>query len=167
MIVICRNSELAPKSVKFWTLITIDSENCDPRRLTPRQQLAYIARRAQSGGQLLSDFNKTDPLETNNRVMSEYGGMLNSTQDLINQDLLEIAASDDNNLPEDDIDKLIELAAEFAGEQSRVTDKKEDNEFSYLPSELCQYFQSVSCIQKTKLELLERDRSRRLAHCSR
>ena len=36
-------------SVKFWTLTTLESENCDPKRLTSRQQLAYIALRASKG----------------------------------------------------------------------------------------------------------------------
>jgi len=91
----------------MWTLITIDSENCDPKRLTPRQQLAYIAKRAgnnqtsqTSGSQLMSDFR---PSPAHRRHVLSDSHLLHSENDedgdegmdsggeLMNEDLREIA----------------------------------------------------------------------------
>lgn len=168
----------AAKSVKFWTLITIDSENCDPKRLTSRQQLAYIAKRAASSSQLMSDFQpKSGYQDDDEHVEPPCSMELDSIQEMINADLLEIAAEDSVGGPYSavtDFEELIGLAEEepadqlaFPGAESPSTEQAEQAQASplhnYLAYDISMFVQSVVLLQRKRLDVLSADMTRRKA----
>lgn len=182
---------MGAKNVKFWTLITIDSDKCDPKRLTPRQQLAYIARRSggiQSTSQLLSDFRVAEDVERGELggLGVEGAGLVVEEEGLV-EDLAAIAAEDVEPSVAD-VDELIEMAEAEEEENPHEQEIFEDayeistsqippecteeanidradstaDKLGYLSPDIAAFFSATAAIQHRRLAILTAERTTRL-----
>lgn len=147
-------------------MITIDSDKCDPKRLTPRQQLAYIAKKTLGSSQLLSDFrsdmrslHSEHPIEE--RLFTEGADELpmTFTQELINRDLREIAADEGSlNSCIDNPSELVDLDGAAQG------DEAVEELLPYLPSDIAEFMRSTADLQRIRSDILTKDQHLRSQH---
>lgn len=146
-------------------MITIDSDKCDPKRLTPRQQLAYIAKKTLGSSQLLSDFrsdmrslHSERPIEE--RLFTEGADEppMTFTQELINRDLREIAAD------EGSLNSCIDNASELVDLDGTAQVDEAAEELPYLPSDIAEFMRSTADLQRIRSDILTKDQRLRSQH---
>lgn len=171
-------------SVKFWTLTTLESENCNPNRLTPRQQLAYIALKASKGVPVDQIIRNDADLNVNNEVKEEKRVATKCSN-------VATAIEKDEELPSDDqiIKELCELAADIDQENSvdsclsekellhmaegletgnnshmrpNLSSDLPVGELPFLTSDIAGFVKSTMDIQRLRSDILENERLARL-----
>lgn len=108
-------------SVKFWTLTTLESENCDPKRLTSRQQLAYIALRASKG--LSSSEIGTQAKENEKPIVSNPKQKPSTKNNVKDKPIIDQKASEDK----DNFQEILEKKEEDNIVDRKVEDYSQEN----------------------------------------